>query len=166
MIDNISILVKLFETLKASTDKNEQATQQLIVQQLELVGHIKHLPIQDLKDALTEHSKDSKKEVNDCTENVDIKTTDLMTELTKLNNKVGKMILVVFVAFTILMGSYVIIRTVADKEKLYDYEAIETLQTKAFNNKMNAIMVEIRKEMKLLHPNYHSEDDIDESVHK
>lgn len=166
MSDNISILVKLFETLKTSSDKNEEATQKLIVQQLDLVGHIKHLPIQDLKDALAAHAKDSKKEVNDCTENVDIKTSDLMVEVVKLNNKVSKMILVVVATFTILMGSYVIIRSVADKDKMYNYEEIKSIQSQIFDDRLDILMNKVKKDIETLNKNEHSEDDVDESVHQ
>jgi len=169
MSDNISILVKLFETLKTSTDKNEEATQGLIVQQLDLVGHIKHLPIQDLKDALEVHSKDSKKEVDNCSENVDIKTSNLMVEVANLNNKVSKMILVVVVAFTIVMASLGIINRISDKSKLYNYEVIETSQSKEFNDSMDTLLNEIneiRNDMKSLHSNDNLEDDSDESVYK
>ncbi len=166
MSDNISILVTLFETLKTSTDKNEEATQQLIVQQLDLVGHIKHLPIQDLKDALASHATNSKKEVDDCSDNVDTKTSDLMAEIVKLSGKVSKMILVVVVAFTILMGSYVVIRSIADKVKIYDYTAVEAKQSKAFDDRIDGLMINIRKEMKKLHPNDKVGGDVNESIHE
>jgi len=156
MSDNISILVKLFETLKTSTDKNEEATQKLIVQQLELVSHIKHLPIQDLKDALATHAKDSKKEVDDCSENVDIKTSDLMVEVVKLNNKVSKMILVVVAAFTILMGSYVIIRTVANDNMNHTTQA-------QVQNTYEEIIKELQKRVE---PKKYSGEIDNESIHE
>ncbi|MCK5611085.1 hypothetical protein KAR91_54935 [Candidatus Pacearchaeota archaeon] len=117
MSDNITILVKLFETLKESSDKNEDATQQLIVQQLELVGHIKHLPIEDLKQALKEHAKDSSDNIGACTETVEVTGKDLMEEIKKLSSRVSKMILVVLVTFTVLTGTYVFISNIADHKK-------------------------------------------------
>lgn len=114
MSSNIDILLKLFETLKESSDKNEEATQQLIVQQLDLVGHIKYLPIEDLRQALKEHSKESANNINSCAETVTDISSDLMEEIKKISNKVSKMILVVIVAFTLLAGTYVFVRSSVD----------------------------------------------------
>lgn len=110
MSNNIDILLKLFATLKESSDKNEEATQQLILQQLDLVGHIKHLPIEDLSQALKEHAKDSASDIDSCEETVTTTSADLMTAINKINNKLTKMILVVSVAFTIAMGAFAIVK--------------------------------------------------------
>ena len=153
MTDNISsVLVRLFDTLKDATDKNEESTQELISQQADLVTHIKNLPIKDLKALLELHAKNSKTEVDTCSANVTTKTDDLMKEILKIGNKVSRMILVVIVAFTILMGTYVIIRNVAEKDQIYDYEAVEAKQSKSFDEKIDTLLINIRKEMKKLHP--------------
>jgi len=114
MTDNIDILLKLFETLKESSDKNEDATQQLIVQQLELVSCIKNLPIEDLRAALKEHAKQSADDIDDCTETVETKSVGLMDEIKKISSKVNKMILVVTVAFSLLAGTYIFVRSSYD----------------------------------------------------
>lgn len=114
MSNNIDILLKLFATLKESSDKNEDATQQLILQQLDLVGHIKHLPIEDLSKALKEHAKDSASDIDSCEETVTTTSSDLMTAINKVNNKVTKMILVVSVAFTIAIATYGITKAFYD----------------------------------------------------
>ena len=143
MSDNITILVKLFETLKESSDKNEDATQQLIVQQLELVGHIKHLPIEDLKQALKEHAKDSADSIDLCAETVEVTGKDLMEEIKKLAGKVNKMILVVLVTFTVLTGTYVFISNVADRKQ----ESIEWKKKieKAKEDMVNKAIEEFKK---------------------
>ena len=149
MSDNITILVKLFETLKESSDKNEEATQQLIIQQLDLVGHIKHLPIEDLRQALKDHAKESSEEIDSCEETVTTTSGDIMGAITKLASKVTKMIIVVSVAFTVIMGSYVIIRTFSDNvgtQKETDIKRIEEHRIIA-----SEVIEAIRKEVMRLH---------------
>jgi pyruvate/2-oxoglutarate dehydrogenase complex dihydrolipoamide acyltransferase (E2) component len=143
MANNIDILLKLFATLKESSDKNEEATKQLILQQLELVGHIKHLPIDDLRQALKEHAKDSEENIDACTETVEVTGKDLMEEIKKLASKVNKMILIVLVTFTILTGAYVVIRSTADNQ-----ENISTI-SEAQHHKIDLEI--IRKEIRRLH---------------
>ena len=146
MSDNITILVKLFETLKEASDKNEDATQQLIVQQLELVGHIKHLPIEDLRQALKEHAKETSIDIDSCTETVETTSTDLMKEIKKLASKVTIMIVVVLVTFTVLTGTYVFISNVADHKK----ESIEWKKKieKAKEDMVTKAIEEFKKENK------------------
>lgn len=149
MSDNITILVKLFETLKDSSDKNEETTQKLIVQQLELVSHIKHLPIEDLNQALKDHAKDSANDIDACAETVEITGKDLMTEIKKVASKVNKMILVVLVTFAILTGTYVFISNVADYSKKVEVQKKNTQKKQQnYKNMTDKITEEIRKEMK------------------
>lgn len=139
MSDNINVLLKLFDTLKESSDRNEEATQKLVVQQLDLVGHIKHLPIEDLRLALKEHAKES-------TDSVTTTRDDVMSEIKIVSNKVSKMILAVVVAFSILTGGYVIIRTAADNQ-----ETINISQEEQHRKVARDVIEEIRKEMRDLH---------------
>ena len=165
MSDNINILVKLFETLKESSDRNEEATQKLILQQLEMVNHIKHLPIDDLREALKEHAKDSKKEIDDCAGTVESTTFDIMELLRTINNKITKMVIVVIVAFSVVTGGYFLIRYAAEQgappakweERL---EAIEQDQHEDMDIKLKEFMDEIIKEINKRHT-----EEEDESVH-
>jgi len=140
-VDNITILVKLFETLKASTDKNENATQELIKQQFDLVNQIKNLPMSDLKQALKEHMEAAHKhfEVYETT-NHSVVYREIKELLQKMNIKVKTMIVVVLVAFTILTGGYVIIKSTVDsvteaknvkiEQQLQDYQKEQDLKLK------------------------------------
>ncbi len=152
MSNNINILLKLFETLRESSDKNENTTQQLVVQQLELVGHIKHLPIEDLRDALKEHAKESSEDIDACSETVENTSGDLMLEIKKLISKVNKMILVVIVAFTVSAVAYGIIKTVADSDSKFDVwqEKIEKTQKEEHHKIANEVIEELRKEIRNL----------------
>jgi len=143
MADSIDVLVKLFDTLKFSSDKNEDATKQLISQQQDLVTYINNLPVKDLRDAIKEHSKDSKTNIDNCSNAVAVKTKDLMTEIKKVNSKVSKMILVVAVAFTILTGTYVVIRTVADDNSQLD--KYKEFEDKAHNEILNNVTNQIKQ---------------------
>lgn len=148
MSDNINILVKLFETLKDSSDKNEETTQKLIVQQLELVSRIKNLPIEDLKQALKEHAKESLDSIDSCAETVETTGADLMKEIRRLASKVNMMIVVVLVTFAILTGTYVFISDVADhrKESIEWQEKIEKVKKEAFDKALKAFRKKNREE--------------------
>jgi len=78
------------------------------------------------------------------------------------------MILVVIVAFTILAGSYVLIRAVADDDKKYKTWQQEMVQThknlvQEIADELRREIEGIREEQKLLHA---QEDTEDESIHK
>jgi len=168
MSDSIDVLVKLFETLKGASDDNVKTTRELIDGQHDLVTHIKHLPIKELSDALKEHSKESEKNIDSCTETVDSKNKEVMDLLRIVNTKITKMILVVIVAFTILAGSYVLIRAVADDDKKYKTWQQEMVQThknlvQEIADELRREIEGIREEQKLLHA---QEDTEDESIHK
>lgn len=149
MSSNIDILLKLFATLKESSDKNEEATQQLIVQQLDLVGHIKHLPIEDLSAALKEHAKDSASDIETCEETVTTTSADLMTAIKDLSTKVKIMILVVSVAFTVVMGSYIVIRSTSDDKTLQ--KKIDVKRSEEHRIIANEVIEAIRKQVMKLH---------------
>lgn len=108
--DNIQVLLKLFDTLKDSSVRNEASTNELIKQQMELVSHIQTLPVEDLRRALKEHS-------GTCTNNhektlIDIGQRDkdnnnkmdtIIKKVDDVSTKIKIMITVVAVSFTITM---------------------------------------------------------------
>ena len=116
MADNIDILVKLFETLQHSTNKSSEATNQLIVQQLELVNQIKNLPVEDLRRALKEHAKDSAENINDCNTNMSNLYSKIMTEMRSINSKLSKMIIVFSVIVSVATGGYFVIKATVDSD--------------------------------------------------
>jgi len=118
--DNITILIKLFDTLRESSNRNEDSTQKLIMQQLELVGQIKNLPVDDLKQALKEHAKESADNIDGCSGIIELKTNDIMEALRTVINKLNKMMLIVVVVTSVLSGGYFIIKTITDTQsKVY-----------------------------------------------
>jgi molybdopterin biosynthesis enzyme MoaB len=89
------IILKLFDTLKESTDKNERTMQILINQQQSLVESVTHLPIGEIRQEIKEHVISAKAERENIEDKID-----------KIDHKVAKMIVVVLVAFTILGGGW------------------------------------------------------------
>lgn len=148
--ENINVLLKLFDTLKESSDRNEDATKQLIIQQLELVNRIKTLPIDDLRIALKEHAKQSIDDIDNCTGKVSETKTSLMDELRTINNKITKMIYVVVIAFSLTMGLYVFVRSTTDNDaKLLKWQQqIETRQNIEHEKIIKKVIEEIRSEFK------------------
>jgi beta-lactamase regulating signal transducer with metallopeptidase domain len=112
MDDNITILIKLFDTLKESSMKNEASTQKLIMQQLELVSQIKNLPVEDLKTALKEHAKESVNNIDNCSGMIELKTADIMDMLRVILNKINKISLIVWIVLSVLSASYIIVKAV------------------------------------------------------
>ncbi|MHA1801623.1 MAG: hypothetical protein ACTSWJ_07805 [Candidatus Heimdallarchaeaceae archaeon] len=97
------IILKLFDTLKDSTDKNERTMQTLINQQQILVDNVTHLPIDEIKQDIKDHivsAHEERKKISD--------------KILKLDGKVVKMIIVVLVAFT-LFTSAVMVARLSDK---------------------------------------------------
>lgn len=153
MTDNIEILVKLFETLKTSVDKNEDATKQLIIQQLELVSHIKSLPVNDLREALKEHAKESAKEINACTEVVSVTNSDVMSLLRSISGKLTKLFVVIGLIITISTTGYFIIRAVSDSDTIIEKHLDEKFKelSDQISKERNEELDKIREEMKTLH---------------
>jgi len=167
MSDAITTLEKLFDTLKDASNRNEAATNKLIDQQLELVTHIKTMPVEDLRIALKEHADKSTDEILDCSGTIELKTADIMESIKQLSSKVTKMILVVTVALTVATAGYFLIRYAADQSKKSGWEAtheqIEKKQQEEFDEKFDHFTDEIRLQMETL-----TKDDTekkDESIH-
>jgi len=152
MADSIDILVKLFDTLKTSTDKNESSTQQLVGQQQELVTYIKSLPIKDLRDALAVHAKDSDTNIDSCSDTIKSNSEALMAELKKISVKISKMTLVAVVIFTVLSGAYLVVRSVADNNS--QFEQWQTTADKAHNEILDNVTDQIEKLRDELHSDH------------
>ena len=101
------IVLKLFDTLKESTDKNERTMQTLINQQQALVDNVKHMPIEEIRQDIKDHIVSAHDERIVISDKVD-----------KVDSKITKMIITVVVAFTILTGSWMFMRSMAE----YDHQ--------------------------------------------
>jgi len=161
-----NILSKLFDTLRHASDRNEDATQKLIVQQLDLVSHIKGMPVSELRKALENHAKDSKSDIDECSGKVVTTSNDIMKYLSEINNKITKMLIALTVVIAVATGGYFVIRYAAEKgappaaweERL---RTIEEDQHNDIDEKLDEFMKEMRKEIRRNHP-----ETKDESIHK
>jgi len=115
-------ILKLFDTLKDATNKNETTMQTLINQQATLVEHVKHLPIDEIKTDIKDHVKTAKEERTIISDKVD-----------KVDSRVVKMIIVVVVAFT-LFSSAVLIAKLTDPKPPTHSHIIEELQKEQERN--------------------------------
>ena len=113
------IILKLFDTLKDSTDKNERTIQTLINQQQTLVDNVTRMPMNEIRQEIKEHVISAKKEREDISDKVD-----------KVDYKISKMIIVVLVTFTILSGSYLFVRSSIDSDHTKIKIDIEELKKK------------------------------------
>jgi hypothetical protein len=89
------IILKLFDTLKDSTDKNERTMQILINQQQKLVETVTYMPINEIRQEVKDHIVSAHEERKGIEDKID-----------KIDHKVAKMIVVVLVSFTILSGGW------------------------------------------------------------
>ena len=159
---NVNVLVKLFETLKESINKDEAATLKLIMQQLDLVNQIKQLPVSELKSMLKEHATESSDDIDECSGTVELKTDEILTAIAKLANRVKVMIVAVSVAITVATGGYFVIRAVNDNDKI---DSISTIRQEIKLEQQTIIddmTKSIREEMKKLHnedADYHNSQD-------
>lgn len=147
--NNIEILVKLFETLKDSSKRSEEMTQRLVMQQVELVNQIKNLPVEDLKEALKEHAKESINEIDECAGSIELHTTELKVILNNILSRVNKMILVVSITFMLFTGVYTFAKLVAD-DQIHHEELKQEIKTDQ-KEMINDVVDQIREEMRSLH---------------
>jgi len=171
MSDPIGTLNRLFDTLKEASNRNEASTQRLIDQQMELVTHIKTMPIEDVRTALKDHNDKALKNINDCSGTVELKALDIMDMLRKINTKITKMIIVVGVTLTVSTTGYFLIKYAAEHSEhppvdwQKKYEKIEKEQQDMIDTKLEKLMKDVRDEIKRLHPAKENGDKEDESVH-
>jgi hypothetical protein len=98
----IDLLIKLFDTLKDSIKDVQNLSNALLSNQNSIGNYIKGLPMEDIKQTLKDHSKNSADDISSCTTTVETKTGDIMESIKGLKEKVGRMILVVIVVSAIL----------------------------------------------------------------
>jgi hypothetical protein len=137
MGDPVEILSKLFDNLKDASNRTEAATQKLIDQQMEVVGHIKAMPINDIRKALDEHAMESR------------------TTQQSILSRVTKMLIIVSVAVTVSTLGYFMIRYTAENQITSTWEKkyiqIKKEEEKQIDAKLEYMMEQIREEMNELH---------------
>jgi len=104
----IDLLLKLFDTLKDQMKDIHTAFQALLTNQNNIGNYIRNLPMEEVKQLLKDHSKESTDEIGTCTETVETKSDDILTAVNTMKERVDRMILVVKVAFA-LFGAAILI---------------------------------------------------------
>jgi predicted PurR-regulated permease PerM len=139
------IIVKLFDTLKDSSDKTTEALNNLISQQNELISHVNHLPIDDLKQALRDRSDQAAKDVEKSS--IDSKT--ILEKLRDMDKKLSKVLIAIAVAFSIIAAAYIIVRSTTDTNKIINTVVKRIDQDQ--DQKHDRIINEIKKEIEKFH---------------
>jgi len=142
---NVEIIVKLFDTLKESSTRTTEALNDLISQQSELISHVKHLPIEDLQNAIKEHSKDTNDEFIKSAEKAAENSNKVLEKIKNIDSKLSKVLIVISVAFALSGCVYFLVRSTIDTDKIM--EKIEDKQ----NTEHNKLMEEIKNEIEKLH---------------
>ena len=142
----VDLLLKLFDTLKDASKETQQLCHALLTNQNNITNYMGNLPMDELKMALRDHAKDSSDEIGTCTETVETKTDNILSVVKTIDSKVGKMILVVLVSFSLFsiaffMGKY----TSGDADKFIEWEEkIKSRQEAEHNKLIDAIREEFR----------------------
>ncbi|MCK5603429.1 hypothetical protein KAR91_16205 [Candidatus Pacearchaeota archaeon] len=127
------LLIKLFDTLKDSIRDMQQLCQAMLTNQTNIGNYVKNLPIDEVKELLKEHSKDSSVEIETCSETVETQADAILNEVKELKGKVKTMIIIVIVAFTLFTSAILIGKLSVDVEEIKK-EIIEDLyKTRSIN---------------------------------
>jgi len=105
MADKLDIILKLFDVIILETKNNGNSLNTLISQQEKLIGHLEHLPVDDLTKTLRSHDKESKDKVAACEETVKTKAIRLEKKVEGVDTRISKMILVVIVVVSLFSAA-------------------------------------------------------------
>ena len=104
----IDLLLKLFDTLKDSMKDIHTANHALLTNQNDIGNHIKGLPMEEVKQLLKDHAKESSDDIDSCTETVESKSDTILNEIKIIKDKIKTMITVVSVAFALFTSAALI----------------------------------------------------------
>jgi hypothetical protein len=155
-MSDFDLLLKLFDTLKDSSKDTQDLCHAMLTNQNNIGSYIKNLPVDELRNALKEHNKESADNIDACTETVETKTDAILKIVDLIETKIGKMITVVIVAFALLTVAFIIGRLSMDTSSLE--KKIESTQQEehqviidAVKDSMEKEFEKVRKEMDKFH---------------
>ena len=148
------LLIKLFDTLKDASKETQQLCHAILTNQNNIGNYMKNIPIQEFKEALKEHDKESADKVDSCTETVEEKTDSILSKVNVIETKISKMILVVVVSFALLTVAFIVGRLSMDTKSLEDkiQQNQEEEHQEIIDHVKSAISEEIEKIRKELTP--------------
>ena len=127
----IDLLIKLFDTLKDSMKDQQTVHNALLTNQNDLGNHLKTLPIEEIKQILKDHTKDSSDDIDSCTETVESKSDAILEEVKDIKGKIKNMILVVVVAVSLfgiaLLIGGIAFNNVKPKQETISHESIKKI---------------------------------------
>jgi len=147
----VDLLLKLFDTLKDAIKDTQQMCQVMLTNQNNIGNYIKNLPMEELKQLLKDHTKDSANEIETCTEKVGTTTDVILNEVKKIAGKVRTMIIVVVVTFSLFTVAGLIgVITYNTRENTSADNRIEDHKTTIDGHEQlkNEIIESIREEFK------------------
>jgi len=97
----IDLLLKLFDTLKDQLKDIHTAFQALLTNQNNIGNYIRNLPMEEVRQLLKDHTKDSSDEIGTCKETVETKSDDILGAVDSMKERVDRMILIIKVAFAL-----------------------------------------------------------------
>jgi len=128
MAEITDILLKLFDTLREQMRDMQRLSQALLDNQNSIGNYIRSLPMEETRDLLQSHSKNSTDEIGTCTETVEAQTDTILEEVKDLKGKVKTMIIVVVVAFTLFTFAIMIARLTDDEGGTSHQQLIEKIE--------------------------------------
>ena len=130
-MSDIDLLIKLFDTLKDSMKDQQTVHNALLTNQNDLGNHLKTLPIEEIKQILKDHTKDSSDDIDSCTETVESKSDAILEEVKDIKGKIKNMILVVVVAVSLfgiaLLIGGIAFNNVEPKQETISHESIKKI---------------------------------------
>ena len=124
----IDLLLKLFDTLKDSLKDIHTANNALLTNQNDISNHIKGLPMEEVKQLLKDHAKESSDDIDSCTETVESKSDTILNEIKIIKDKIKTMIIVVSVAFALFTSAAligVIVYNIQKEEEAPSHSTLE-----------------------------------------
>ena len=152
-MSEIDLLIKLFDTLKDASKETQQLCHAMLTNQNNIGNFMKNLPMNELKQALKDHSKESTDEIGTCTETVETKTDNILERVKAIEGKIGKMILVVVVAFTLFGSAIMIANFTNPHSQSQDRDTITELKKIIDEDKLRTdeVIEDLRKTIEELH---------------
>ena len=103
-----NVMIKLFDTLKDAIRDMNSTLKEMLTNQKTISAYMETLPIDELKDSLKEHNKESSENIDECTDVVNTHMKDIMKKLDTIYSIVYKTTVVVgvFIAIISAISTY------------------------------------------------------------
>ena len=146
---DIDLLIKLFDTLKDTMKDQNDAHHALLTNQNNIGNYIKTMPMEEIKQMLKEHAKESSSEIDSCTETVETKSDKILEEVKVIQGKIKTMVVVVLVSVSIFGLALLIGGIISQQPKEPSHSELEeTIETQ------NSLIEDLKSRIE----DFHTED--------